>query len=71
MKHILMLIAASTLLAACANTGDRPAPRKLTAAEAISACAESSGTQDRALFDACMHDKGYQRKNAAADAITQ
>ena len=37
--------------------------------EAIAQCQQASGAnQDRAVFDACMKDKGYQRSAAEGGA---
>ncbi|QEY24275.1 hypothetical protein [Neisseria animalis] len=62
MKNLFPILALAALLSACASNDHAPKPRKLTTAEAIAECIKSSGTTDRALFDACMKDKGYQRK---------
>ena len=80
MKQLLTAAAASLLLlAACssAKTEEAAAP-KISAEEAIAQCTQAGGeNQDRAVFDACMKDKGYQRTAAsqaaepAAEAASQ
>ncbi|KZC78295.1 putative lipoprotein [Neisseria flavescens] len=56
------------MLAACSSskTEEAAAPR-ITVEEAMTQCQQASGENaDRAVFDACMKDKGYQRTAESA-----
>lgn len=66
----LSALAAALLLSACAgNKAAETVAPKLSVEEAISQCTQSGGEkQDRAVFDACMKDKGFQRNNTQAAA---
>ncbi|MCF7521536.1 hypothetical protein L4G92_05680 [Neisseria sp. ZJ106] len=64
LKKLFCLAACGCLLAACAETRS---PRKpLTQEEAFARCQNTAADADRAGFDACMKDKGFRRKAAAA-----
>lgn len=67
-KLLISAIAAGLMLSACSSDKAAPAPARpqITVNEAIQQCQQSSGNQDRAVFDACMKDKGFLRKNAVA-----
>lgn len=62
----LSALAAALLLSACAgNKAAEATMPKISVEEAISQCKQSGGDQqDRAVFDACMKDKGFLRTNA-------
>jgi len=69
MKTLLIALATGSLmLAACSSskTEEAAAPR-ITVEEAMTQCQQASGENaDRAVFDACMKDKGYQRTAESA-----
>ena len=69
MKTLLIALATGSLmLAACSSskTEEAAAPR-VTVEEAMTQCQQASGENaDRAVFDACMKDKGYQRTAESA-----
>ena len=69
MKTFLIALATGSLmLAACSssNPEEAAAPR-ITVEEAMTQCQQASGENaDRAVFDACMKDKGYQRTAESA-----
>nr|WP_311459609.1 hypothetical protein [uncultured Neisseria sp.] len=69
MKTLLIALATGSLmLAACSSskTEEVAAPR-ITVEEAMTQCQQASGENaDRAVFDACMKDKGYQRTAESA-----
>ncbi|PSJ80076.1 hypothetical protein [Neisseria iguanae] len=76
MKTLFISVAtAALLLNACSSnkTAETPNPvPQISAEEAITQCRQAAGENtDRAAFDACMKDKGFQRKadgQAPADA---
>lgn len=74
MKTLLIALATGSLmLAACSSskTEEAAAPR-ITVEEAMTQCQQASGENaDRAVFDACMKDKGYQRtaESAASEPV--
>ena len=64
MKTLLIALAtASLMLAACSSSKpEEAAAPRITIEEAMTQCQQASGENaDRAVFDACMKDKGYQR----------
>ena len=69
MKTLLIALAtASLMLAACSSSKpeEAAAPRS-TVEEAMTQCQQaSSENADRAVFDACMKGKGYQRTAESA-----
>ena len=69
MKTLLIALATGSLMvAACSSskTEEAAAPR-ITVEEAMTQCQQASGENaDRAVFDACMKDKGYQRTAESA-----
>ena len=69
MKTLLIALATGSLmLVACSSskTEEAAAPR-ITVEEAMTQCQQASGENaDRAVFDACMKDKGYQRTAESA-----
>lgn len=62
-KVFVALAAASLMLAACSSSKpEEAAAPRISVEEAMAQCQQSSGENaDRAVFDACMKDKGYQR----------
>ena len=69
MKTLLIAVAtAGLMLTACSsNKTEAPAQApQVSMEEAMTQCQQTS--QDQATFDACMKDKGFQRKAAAAPA---
>ncbi|QEY25942.1 hypothetical protein [Neisseria zalophi] len=73
MKKLLITAAFSGLmLSACSsNTETTPEVAPMTVDQALQECQASVGdNQDRAVFDACMRDKGFDRAAPAADAAT-
>lgn len=72
MKTLFISVAtAALLLSACSSskTAEAPRPAQISVEEAIALCKQSAGeTADRAVFDACMKDKGFQRKASADQA---
>ncbi|MCS4533347.1 hypothetical protein [Neisseria montereyensis] len=77
MKKLLITAAFSGLmLSACSSnmTGDTeptPAVAPMTVDQALQECQASVGdNQDRAVFDACMRDKGFDRAAPTTDAAT-
>ena len=74
MKTLLIALATGSLmLAACSSskTEEAAAPR-ITVEEAMTQCQQASGENaDRAVFDACMKGKGYQRtaESAASEPV--
>lgn len=72
MKTLLIALATGSLmLAACSSSKpEEAAAPRITIEEAMTQCQQASGENaDRAVFDACMKDKGYQRtaESAASD----
>ena len=73
MKTLLIALATGSLmLAACSSSkpAEEAAAPRVTVEEAMTQCQQASGENaDRAVFDACMKDKGYQRtaKSAASE----
>ena len=72
MKTLLIALATGSLmLAACSSSKpEEAAAPRITVEEAMTQCQQASGENaDRAVFDACMKDKGYQRtaESAASD----
>ena len=64
MKTLLIALATGSLmLAACSSSKpEEAAAPRITIEEAMTQCQQASGENaDRAVFDACMKDKGYQR----------
>ena len=64
MKTLLIALATGSLmLAACSSSKPKEAAAlRITVEEAMTQCQQASGENaDRAVFDACMKDKGYQR----------
>lgn len=74
MKTLLIALATGSLmLAACSSskTEEAAAPR-ITVEEAMTQCQQASGENaDRAVFDACMKDKGYQRTADSEPAASE
>ena len=74
MKTLLIaLVTGSLMLAACSSSKpeEAVAPR-ITVEEAMTQCQQASGENaDRAVFDACMKGKGYQRtaESAASEPV--
>ena len=72
MKTLLIAVAAASLmLGACSSskTTEEAKTPSVSVEEAIAQCQQASGAnQDRAVFDACMKDKGYQRSAAEGGA---
>ncbi|MFC3874049.1 hypothetical protein [Neisseria musculi] len=69
MKKVLIAAAFTALaLTACSSNKDKaPETANITVEQALQECQQTVGnTQDRAAFDACMKDKGFERPNAAA-----
>lgn len=67
MKTLFISVAtAMLLLSACSSnkTAEAPNPApQISVEEAIAQCQQAAGENaDRAAFDACMKDKGFQRK---------
>lgn len=66
MKTLFMTVAAASLmLGACSHfKKDEPqAAPQISVEEALAQCKQASDSNtDRAAFDACMKDKGFQRK---------
>ncbi|KZC85947.1 putative lipoprotein [Neisseria flavescens] len=57
------------MLAACSSSkpAEEAAAPRVTVEEAMTQCQQASGENaDRAVFDACMKDKGYQRTAESA-----
>ena len=72
MKTLLIALATGSLmLAACSSSKpEEAAAPRITVEEAMTQCQQASGENaDRAVFDACMKGKGYQRtaKSAASE----
>ena len=65
MKTLLIALATGSLmLAACSSSkpAEEAAAPRVTVEEAMTQCQQASGENaDRAVFDACMKGKGYQR----------
>ncbi|OSI07067.1 Uncharacterised protein [Neisseria animaloris] len=71
MKKVLIAAAfAGLMLSACSSSKTEKAPEaNLTVEQAMQECQQTlGGTQDRAAFDACMKDKGFERPAADAGA---
>lgn len=72
MKKVLIAAAFATLaLTACSSNNKDKAPEttNITVEQALQECQQTVGnTQDRAAFDACMKDKGFERPAAATSA---
>ncbi len=71
MKKVLIAAAFATLaLTACSSNKDKaPETTNITVEQALQECQQTVGnTQDRAAFDACMKDKGFERPAAATSA---
>ena len=69
MKTLLIALATGSLmLAACSSSKpEEAAAPRITVEEAMTQCQQASGENaDRAIFDACMKDKGYQRTAESA-----
>lgn len=69
MKILLIALAtASLMLAACSSSKpEEAAAPRITVEEAMTQCQQASGENaDRAVFDACMKGKGYQRTAESA-----
>ena len=69
MKTLLIALATGSLmLAACSSSKpEEAAAPRVTVEEAMTQCQQASGENaDRAVFDACMKDKGYQRTAESA-----
>ena len=69
MKTLLIALATGSLmLAACSSSKpEEAAAPRITIEEAMAQCQQASGENaDRAVFDACMKDKGYQRTAESA-----
>lgn len=69
MKTLLIaLVTGSLMLAACSSSKpEEAAAPRITVEEAMTQCQQASGENaDRAVFDACMKDKGYQRTAESA-----
>ena len=74
MKTLLIALATGSLmLAACSSSKpEEAAAPRITVEEAMTQCQQASGENaDRAVFDACMKDKGYQRtaESAASEPV--
>lgn len=74
-KLLISALAAGLMLSACASNNKseaEPQRPQISVEEAMQQCKQASGeTQDRAVFDACMKDKGFLRsapQAAPADA---
>ncbi|OFR81401.1 hypothetical protein HMPREF2865_03130 [Neisseria sp. HMSC073G10] len=69
MKTLLIaLVTGSLMLAACSSSKpEEAAAPRITVEEAMTQCHQASGENaDRAVFDACMKGKGYQRTAESA-----
>ena len=69
MKTLLIaLVTGSLILAACSSSKpEEAAAPRITVEEAMTQCHQASGENaDRAVFDACMKGKGYQRTAESA-----
>ena len=69
MKTLLIALATGSLmLAACSSSKpEEAAAPRITVEEAMTQCQQASGENaDRAVFDACMKGKGYQRTAESA-----
>lgn len=69
MKTLLIaLVTGSLMLAACSSSKpEEAAALRITVEEAMTQCHQASGENaDRAVFDACMKGKGYQRTAESA-----
>ena len=69
MKTLLIALATGSLmLAACSSSKpEEAAAPRITVEEAMTQCQQASGENaDRAVFDVCMKDKGYQRTAESA-----
>lgn len=70
MKTLLIALATGSLmLAACSSSkpAEEAAAPRVTVEEAMTQCQQASGENaDRAVFDACMKGKGYQRTAESA-----
>lgn len=74
MKTLLIALATGSLmLAACSSSKpEEAAAPRITVEEAMTQCQQASGENaDRAVFDACMKGKGYQRtaESAASEPV--
>lgn len=75
MKTLLIALATGSLmLAACSSSkpAEEAAAPRVTVEEAMTQCQQASGENaDRAVFDACMKGKGYQRtaESAASEPV--
>lgn len=74
MKTLLIALATGSLmLAACSfSKPEEAAAPRITVEEAMTQCHQASGENaDRAVFDACMKGKGYQRtaESAASEPV--
>ena len=74
MKTLLIALATGSLmLAACSSSKpEEAAAPRITVEEAMTQCHQASGENaDRAVFDACMKSKGYQRtaESAASEPV--
>lgn len=75
MKTLLIALATGSLmLAACSSSkpAEEVAAPRVTVEEAMTQCQQASGENaDRAVFDACMKGKGYQRtaESAASEPV--
>ncbi|MDK7242170.1 hypothetical protein [Neisseria subflava] len=74
MKTLLIALATGSLmLAACSSSKpEEAAAPRITVEEAMTQCHQASGENaDRAVFDACMKGKGYQRtaESAASEPV--
>lgn len=74
MKTLLIaLVTGSLMLAACSSSKpEEAAAPRITVEEAMTQCHQASGENaDRAVFDACMKGKGYQRtaESAASEPV--
>ena len=75
MKTLLIALATGSLmLAACSSSKpEEAAAPRITVEEAMTQCQQASGENaDRAVFDACMKGKGYQRtaESVASEPVT-
>ncbi|WP_416189378.1 hypothetical protein ACM67B_09285 [Neisseria sp. CCUG17229] len=71
MKHLLIVASLfPMLLTGCSSLKEEPNPaQQISVEEAIARCQQAAGTNtDSAAFDACMKDKGFQRKAAVPAA---
>ncbi|MDO5638716.1 MAG: hypothetical protein Q4G28_02505 [Neisseria sp.] len=74
MKKLLATAAFALILSACASNGDHKEPKPQQGAnpaveQALQECQQAVGaSQDRAAFDACMKEKGFERPAQAPAA---